>query len=147
MEIRPVVIVDAVRSANTRGGRGAFVHKRPDDLLTEILKAQGHRIDTADSGRSALKKIQGGGYDLIIADIKMPNLSGDNLYRSLLKNDPASAARVIFATGDIVDMNTREFLESTGNPYIAKLFTFDEVKQTLDEFFSGTAQMSPVAGP
>ena len=48
MELRPVVIVDAVRTANTRGGRGAFVHKRPDDLLIEILKALAERNENVD---------------------------------------------------------------------------------------------------
>ncbi len=40
---RNVVVVDACRSAVGRGGRGKLVHKRPDELLCEILKALLHR--------------------------------------------------------------------------------------------------------
>ncbi len=39
MALRSAVIVDACRSAVARGGRGMLIHKRPDDLLAEILKS------------------------------------------------------------------------------------------------------------
>ncbi len=39
MALKSAVIVDACRSAVARGGRGMLIHKRPDDLVAEIIKA------------------------------------------------------------------------------------------------------------
>jgi len=61
----------------------------------------------------------------------MPDLSGEQLYEELRVKDPGHAERVIFTTGQLVDEQVRNFLASTGRPYIPKPFEFTAFDQAL----------------
>ena len=70
-------------------------------------------------------------FDAVIVDMRMPDLSGEQLYRQLETADPEHAARVIFTTGQLVDEQVRTFLASTGRPYVPKPFEFSAFDQAL----------------
>ncbi|NJN45482.1 MAG: response regulator [Candidatus Competibacteraceae bacterium] len=99
------------------------------ELLGEILARDGHRIDVAASGNAALRKIHGRDYDLILSDLKMPDLDGPGLFEQLQQSHPHLLERVIFVTGDTLGVAAREFLHRTGRPLIEKPFIPDEVMQ------------------
>ncbi|MCH7697388.1 MAG: response regulator, partial [Chloroflexi bacterium] len=81
--------------------------------------------------REALERIAEHHYDIVITDIKMPEMGGRELYERLLKQDPALAARTIFITGDTVSPDTRAFLQDVKNPVLAKPFKLREVRETI----------------
>ncbi|MEZ5583118.1 MAG: ATP-binding protein [Candidatus Competibacteraceae bacterium] len=99
------------------------------ELLGEILARDGHRIDVAASGNAALREIKARDYDLILSDLKMPDLDGPGLYEQLQKAHPHLLERMIFVTGDTLGIAAREFLHRTGRPLIEKPFIPDEVMQ------------------
>ena len=66
-------------------------------LLTKNLKAVGHRIEKAGSGRAALRKIKAGHFDLVITDRAMPDMNGDKVARAVKEKSPGT--RVIMLTG------------------------------------------------
>src|SRR5262249_9329827 len=70
------------------------------DTYAEILAADGHRCDAAENGRVALERVAARRYDLILSDLRMPELDGPGLHRALLGRDPAMADRILFLTGD-----------------------------------------------
>ena len=49
------------------------------ELIKEILSKEGHNVDTAANGKAALKLIKEKTYDLLISDVKMPDMSGIEL--------------------------------------------------------------------
>jgi signal transduction histidine kinase len=100
-------------------------------LLTGILEMDGHRIDTAANGEEALDKIAGHSYDVVITDIKMPDMDGPSLYRRLVRLDPVLAAHTIFITGDTVNPDTRRFLDDVANPCLSKPFRVRQVRDTI----------------
>jgi two-component system NtrC family sensor kinase len=106
------------------------------EILYEILKADGHRVDTAPNGRVAMRKIESQTYDLIISDLKMPGMSGQDLYRKILELKPEMSARVIFATGDVVGAGTQDFLERVGNRCLQKPFEIDTLRQIVNAALS-----------
>ena len=77
-------------------------------LVEEVLKAEGHKVETAPSGVEALGLIERNPYDVIVSDWKMPGLSGINLFQELLQKDPKSEKRVLFMTGDVIKGNSQE---------------------------------------
>ena len=100
-------------------------------LLGSVLELDDHAVDTANNGREALERIAEHHYDIVITDIKMPEMGGRELYERLLKQDPALAARTIFITGDTVNPDTRAFLQDVKNPVLAKPFKLREVRETI----------------
>jgi len=70
-------------------------------------------------------------YDLIICDTQMPVLDGEGFYIELGRRFPALRNRVIFLTGDVLSREKREFLESTGAPYLTKPCDLAEVRRLV----------------
>jgi signal transduction histidine kinase len=106
------------------------------DLFTDLLDAFGHKVFTAKNGNQAMEKLEEGKYDLIISDIKMPEFDGEELYNLIKSKNPELAERIIFITGDIVSSETQKFLQSTGNLYISKPFSIDEIKKAITKIGS-----------
>lgn len=108
------------------------------EMLDEILTPEGHRIDRAVSGHEALRRIAEDDYDLILSDLKMPDLDGPGLYRRLEQSHPQLLERIIFITGDTLGMGTRTFLKQTGCPLIEKPFAPSEVIQVVRQVLEQT---------
>ncbi|MCB0154502.1 MAG: response regulator, partial [Anaerolineae bacterium] len=102
-------------------------------LLERIFRQLGHTIDTAADGQSALQKLQTFGYDLIICDILMPDLLGPELYEVVSQEYPELAHRFVFITGNVVDVETRLFLEKSGVPWLSKPFLPDDIHRVIGE--------------
>jgi C4-dicarboxylate-specific signal transduction histidine kinase/CheY-like chemotaxis protein len=100
------------------------------ELVKDALSARGHQVDGADSGENALLALAKRPYDLVVSDLKMPEMSGQELYAKLLADHPRLAERVIFTSGDTVSAETQSFLEKPGRPYLLKPF---QVQDLVDE--------------
>ena len=99
--------------------------------LQRYLAAKGHQVETTASGEDGLLRLKASKYDAVILDMRMPDLSGEQLYERLRSNDPTHAERVIFTTGDLVNEQMRRFLDGTGRPCVAKPFEFASFDQAL----------------
>ena len=100
-------------------------------LLGSILQMDGHAVDTARNGAEALEYLTRHRYDLVITDIKMPDMDGRELYQRLKELDSELARRTVFITGDTVSPETRRFLQQIRNPCLAKPFRMREVRETV----------------
>ena len=59
---------------------------------------EGHRVETAASGRTAVDRFQRGErYDLVLCDVGMPQMSGWQVVREIRRIEPA--ARIWLLTG------------------------------------------------
>jgi len=99
--------------------------------LQRYLAGKGHEVETTASGEDALIRLKASKYDAVIVDMRMPDLSGEQLFERLRSNDPAHAERVIFTTGDLVNEQMRRFLDGTGRPCVPKPFEFASFDQAL----------------
>ena len=99
--------------------------------LQRYLAGKGHDVETTPSGEDALARLKASQYDAVIVDMRMPDLSGEQLFERLRSNDPAHAERVIFTTGDLVNEQMRRFLDGTGRPCVPKPFEFASFEQAL----------------
>jgi PAS domain S-box-containing protein len=91
----------------------------------------GHTVDAAGTGAEAHALLESRRYDALLLDLRMPDTSGDAIYRELLECDPVHAARVIFLTGDVQSDSTRQFIEQSGRASVTKPFTFDELTRVV----------------
>jgi two-component system, NtrC family, sensor kinase len=95
------------------------------------LDAWGHVPVVARNGREGLDLADREQFDLVISDLRMPELSGREFYEELARRQPALATRVVFSTGDTVRGDTLAFLESLDRPYLHKPFSLAELRALL----------------
>jgi len=107
--------------------------------MRATLESWGHSVEVASDGTYALERALAGPFDVIICDLRMPHLSGRDMYMKLVRQDPRVAERIIFATGDTVRGDTLQFLDGLGRPYLHKPFTLAELRAAL-----GHAAKQPV---
>ena len=70
------------------------------EMLDISLRRDGHRVETVQAGQAAKNKIDGALYDVIITDIKMPNIDGIEVLRHAHQVSPDSAVILITAVDD-----------------------------------------------
>jgi CheY-like chemotaxis protein len=97
------------------------------ELVSRVLKAQGYHVETVSDGHEAIRKTEANFYDLIIADLKMPDIGGMDVYAHIEHHHPEQARRVVFSSGDVVSPHTLAFLERTGLPFLVKPFSIREL--------------------
>ncbi|MDP2730969.1 MAG: response regulator [Dehalococcoidales bacterium] len=98
-----------------------------------VLCDRGFEVDIAGDGKSAQELIKKQEYQLLLLDIGIPIMNGIELYDWLQEKYPQLAKRVIFMTGNIMDSDTMSFMERSGQPYLPKPFSPDELVETVKE--------------
>ncbi|OPX17593.1 hypothetical protein BXT86_05715 [candidate division WOR-3 bacterium 4484_100] len=71
------------------------------NLLKEILDAEGYETDTALNGADALEKIEDGEIDLVLLDIKLPDIDGIALLKKIKKHSSDISVIMISAFGTV----------------------------------------------
>ena len=97
-------------------------------MLASILADEGFVVDLASDGLTALGKIEAREYDLILTDLRMPELDGVGLYRELERRQPEMLRRVIVITGTSGHPEYESFLEETQVPYLEKPFSLQALQ-------------------
>jgi len=123
-------------SARERGGPAARILVVEDEVplaevVSDALTECGYAVDVAHDGATAKRRLQESRYDLVISDMKMPDISGRALHAHVASVDPALARRVIFSTGDSANPETLEFFRTVGNPYLVKPFNLTQLLRTV----------------
>ena len=54
-------------------------------MLNVLLTQEGYAVDSAGNGKAALDKVEEEGYDIILADVRMPKMDGKSLLKELQK--------------------------------------------------------------
>lgn len=92
-------------------------------------------IDEAEDGQVCLDKINAGNeYDLILMDIMMPNMSGEETIKKLKENKNFNTL-VIALTADALSGAKEKYMQEGFADYIAKPFSRDQIKEKLDKIF------------
>jgi CheY-like chemotaxis protein len=99
--------------------------------LVRLLRRDGYTVETAANGQQALGLLSEHAYDLLLCDLRMPDLDGPTFYGRLLIQQPALARRVIFLTGDTLSAESLAFMERSGQPWITKPCTATEVRSIV----------------
>ena len=97
------------------------------ELLADLLEGTNHRIDTATSGREGLRKLMADDYDLVVLDLRMPDMPGQVLYERLAADRPAMLNALMFITADTLTPEVRGFLDRTRRPWLQKPFAIESL--------------------
>jgi DNA-binding NtrC family response regulator len=98
-------------------------------LLVRVLTKAGYEATAVSGGGEALRQVAGEPFDLVITDIKMPEMDGLHLLRELKAFDPSLPIIVMTAYGTVE--NAVQALRAGAYDYVAKPFEIDELKLTV----------------
>ena len=101
-------------------------------LVRRVLAGAGYDVESTTLSRRALAMIERTAYDAVVADVKMPELSGQELYGRVCQIRPEMARRFIFITGDIDGEDTRQFLNESRCSYFLKPFNLEKLTAAVD---------------
>ncbi len=107
------------------------------ECLVDAIGSWGCEVTACALASEAVQKLQAGAYDCIVSDIRMPGLSGIQLFEWIQANQPEMAYRILFTTGDSFDPDTRAFLERVNVPHLGKPFDLKKLKEALGDLLGG----------
>lgn len=96
------------------------------DLLAVVFKKEGYEVKTTPSPRQGLELIKEESFDLLISDIKLPELSGMEVLKKVRKMQPELPVIMITAYGTIKE--AVEALKIGALDYVIKPFDVEELK-------------------
>ncbi len=98
-------------------------------ILSMSLKKEGYRIITAQTGAEALSQIKGKSFNVVLLDIKLPDMNGLEILKVIKQNDPATI--VIIITGHGFIEVAIEALRYDAYDYLEKPLDMEKVKVTI----------------
>ena len=131
-----------VEKPDPEEGRGKRVLVIDDEkpilnMLRDNFSLRGYEVEVAENGKTALSKLERNHFDLAFCDWRMPGLNGQQVYEQLRRTNPRFCQRIIFITGDVINDQMRQFLDSEKRPCLAKPFTLSELRETVDTVLKG----------
>ena len=110
--------------------RVLVVEDNPDalDLVCEILRAFGHQVQAAARGEDAVGILSNTALDVLFTDISLPGMSGIELARSAVRDQPA--LKIIFASGH-GDTLTRHL--GFASVSLQKPYEFEQLESILND--------------
>jgi DNA-binding NtrC family response regulator len=110
--------------------------------LKEDLEHEGFAIELAAGGRAGLERVKRGGIDLVVSDVKMPDLDGLDLLREVRAIDPSLCVIIITGFGSI-DTAIRA-VKLGAYDYLPKPFETDHLLLLIDKALGERALRSEV---
>jgi CheY-like chemotaxis protein len=114
-----------------------------------------HDVMLVTGGEEALTALETNAFDVILCDVKMPGLGGEELYRRVAELDREQARRFVFMTGVGFDPQFERFLAEVGAPLLEKPFPIRRAHRIISEIVGlrgavgerGAERTTPMGSP
>jgi DNA-binding NtrC family response regulator len=103
--------------------------------LKMILAEQGYRVSVAEAGLRALGSLTETDYDLLVMDLRLPDMDGMEVFRLIREIKPQ--IKVIVMTGYASVASAEESRKLGALDYLPKPFTEDEFKAAVEKALKG----------
>jgi len=133
--IRPDAAGAAAETAIPAGTRCLIVEDEAllGQSIEKFLRRVGYEPHTVHRAEDAMQRITDGEeFDVILTDLHMPGMGGEQFYERLRAQRPDLVNTLIFTSGDVASRDTHEFLQRTGRPVLAKPYELPELKAIVD---------------
>jgi two-component system, NtrC family, response regulator PilR len=100
-------------------------------MLAFVLTKEGYGVEEAVNGVDAMKKLKGRNFDLVISDIRMPDLNGIELLKKIKTHD--QELPVIMITAYATTNDAIEAMKLGAEDYVMKPFSLDELKIVISK--------------
>jgi diguanylate cyclase (GGDEF)-like protein/PAS domain S-box-containing protein len=100
------------------------------DSLNGLLKLYGHTVDTALGGKAAIAKLSQQHYDLLLLDLRMPEISGHDVMQHMLQHNISTMTVVVSGETSIDDISRA--LRNGAYDYLKKPYVPEELLATVN---------------
>ncbi|MCA1788871.1 MAG: sigma-54 dependent transcriptional regulator, partial [Thioalkalivibrio sp.] len=97
--------------------------------MQQIFRRMAYTVDTRDSGAAGLLALDQEPFDVILTDLRMPDITGMDVLRHVRERQPDAA--VIMITGHATVDSAIDAMKAGAFHYIAKPFRIDEVREVV----------------
>ncbi len=104
------------------------------NFMSIMLQKEGYRVETSVSSRDAVGRICDGNFDLVIADMMMPEMNGLELIDTVRRRKQNQNFIMMTAFASVE--SAIEAMKKGASDYITKPFKIDEIKLTIDKVIS-----------
>ncbi len=111
------------------------------DSVKKILGAEDFQIDPAISSRDGLERAMSQDYDLVLTDIRMPEIGGMRILRDIKRSKPALP--VVIFTGYATVQSAVQAMKLGASDYVEKPFTPDMLVTTVKKVLQKAATEQP----
>ena len=111
-------------------------------VLKRYFSRYGWQVVEVEDGRQAFDSLLRGThtrFDLIVCDLRMPGMTGPELFRWMLDSQPELVSRLIFTTGDMHEHDTAEFLAATRCCVLEKPFELETLRRVIESVAGNVA--------
>ncbi len=134
-EVAPMPAEERRGDTSARGETILLAEDEPAvrSLVRQVLEGAGYRVLEAASGEDALQIAEehGGGIELLLTDVVMPNMNGRELAQALRTR--REETRVLYMSGHTEDMVVKKEVVETGSNFLSKPFGPDELLRKVRE--------------
>jgi len=113
------------------------------EWVKEELEHEGFAVDTAAGGRAGIDRVKKGGIDVVVSDVKMPDLDGLDLLREIREVEPFPFVIIVTGFGSI-DTAIRA-VKLGAYDYITKPFKIDQLLLSIDKALAERALRAEVS--
>jgi len=100
------------------------------ELVQAVLEDEGHEADAVYSGQAALDRLTRTAYDLVVCDVRMPDVDGKAVFRAVAQLGPSRPV-VLFMTGYGDGPTDSDFLQTTAAVVLAKPLGIDALLERV----------------
>ena len=101
------------------------------EFVTRALRQQGHDVTAVGDGIQALEELERGRFDMLLADIVMPEMDGIALALKLSKDHPDLP--ILLMTGYAAERQRAHNLDALIHDVISKPFTLRQICDAAEE--------------
>lgn len=99
-------------------------------VVARFFRSLGHDVDAVGTGRDAVARAAGQQYDAMVLDLRLPDITGDEVL-SELNQASGAPKRIVLVTGDMHSESVRQLLDARDYPILSKPFVLDELASVV----------------
>jgi DNA-binding response OmpR family regulator len=108
--------------------------------VAAFLESRGYRVLTAANGRDALERFAEGGIDIILLDLMLPDISGEDICRRIRQS---SGVPIIMLTAKVAEDSQLAGLELGADDYITKPFSLKLLAARMEAVLRRVRESDP----